>query len=113
VIEKGTIAAQRFRFTGRVGGQERIALEAVYRANSDVAPSWEPPGCRVEIEGRPRLALDLGEHWVSNALAATAMHAVHAVPHVCRAAPGIRSFLDLPLIVGRHAFRGARALESA
>ncbi len=83
-------------------------LEAVYRATGAVAPEWAAPGCKVEIEGRPRLLLDLGDAWISNALAATAMHAVHAVPHVCRAEPGIRTFLDLPLIVGRHAFRGAR-----
>jgi 4-hydroxy-tetrahydrodipicolinate reductase len=107
-IASGSIAAQRFRWTGNVAGQERIVLEAVYRATADVAPDWEAPGCRVEIEGRPRMCFDLGEGWISNALAATAMHAVHAVPHVCRAEPGIRTFLDLPLIVGRHAFRGAR-----
>ena len=107
-VESGTIAAQRFRWAGRNGGHERIALEAVYRATSDVAPEWSPPGCKVEVEGRPGLVLDLGEGWISNALAATAAHAVHAVPHVCRAEPGIRTFLDLPLIVGRHAFRGSR-----
>jgi hypothetical protein len=107
-VEAGTIAGQRFRWTGNVGGQELIVLEAVYRANADVAPEWTAPGCRVVIEGRPRLDLDLGEEWISNALAATAMHAVHAVPHVCRAEAGIRTFLDLPLITGRHAFRGAR-----
>jgi hypothetical protein len=105
VVEAGTIAAQRFRWTGNVGGEERIVLEAVYRASAGVAPEWTPPGCRVEIEGRPRMRFDLGEDWISNALAATAMHAVHAVPHVCRAEPGIRTFLDLPLITGRHAVR--------
>ncbi len=107
-IEPGTIAAQRFRWAGRAGGQDRIVFEAVYRATAAVAPDWAPPGCKVEVEGRPRIVLDLGEEWISNALVATAMHAVHAVPHVCRAEPGIRTFLDLPLIVGRHAFRGAR-----
>ena len=107
-VEPGTIAAQRFRWAGRAGGHDRIVLEAVYRATADVAPDWAPPGCKVEVEGRPRILLDLGHDWISNALAATAMHAVHAVPHVCAAKPGIRTFLDLPLIMGRHAFRGAR-----
>ncbi len=83
-------------------------LEAVYRATGAVAPEWAAPGCKVETEGRPHLLLDLGDAWISNGLAATTMHAVDAVPHVCRAEPGIRTFLDLPLIVGRHAFRGAR-----
>jgi hypothetical protein len=31
----------------------------------------------------------------------TAMHAVHAIAPVCAAAPGIRTFLDLPMITGR------------
>ena len=110
-IEAGTIAAQRFRWAARSGGHERIAFEAVYRATPDAAPAWAPPGCRVEIEGRPKMVVDLDEGWISNGLAATAMHAVHAVPHVCRAEPGIRTFLDLPLIVGRHAFAKARPVE--
>jgi 4-hydroxy-tetrahydrodipicolinate reductase len=104
-IEPGTIGGQRFRFAGIAGGEERITLEAVYRADRRVAPDWPEPGCRVEIEGRPKLCVQLDEHWMSNALAATAMHAVNAVPLVCRAEPGIRTFLDLPLVVGRHAFR--------
>ena len=33
----------------------------------------------------------------------TAMYAVHALVPVCEAAPGTRTFLDLPLITGRHA----------
>jgi hypothetical protein len=31
------------------------------------------------------------------------MHCVNAVPYVCEAAPGIRTFLDLPLVAGRAA----------
>ena len=31
----------------------------------------------------------------------TAMHAVHAVVPVCAAEPGVRTFLDLPMITGR------------
>ncbi|HZU49189.1 MAG TPA: hypothetical protein VFA16_18350 [Mycobacterium sp.] len=31
----------------------------------------------------------------------TTMHTVHAIAPVCAAAPGIRTFLDLPTIVGR------------
>ena len=33
----------------------------------------------------------------------TAMHAIHAIPLVCDAPPGIRTFLDLPMIIGRGA----------
>jgi 4-hydroxy-tetrahydrodipicolinate reductase len=101
-IEQGSIAAQRFEWRGMAQGEARIVFEAVYRARADVAPEWPAPGCAVRIDGRPRMRFELGESWISNALAATAMHAVHAVAPVCRAAPGIRTFLDLPLITGRH-----------
>ncbi|MDJ0849207.1 MAG: dihydrodipicolinate reductase [Myxococcota bacterium] len=106
-IAKGTVAGQRFRWTGRSGGVERIVLEAVYRAQRGVAPGWPAPGAAVTIEGRPRMHFELDESWISNGLTATAMHAVHAVPAVCRAEPGIRTFLDLPLLVGRYAFADA------
>jgi hypothetical protein len=36
-------------------------------------------------------------------IVATAMHCVNAVPYVCKARPGIRTFLDLPIICGRAA----------
>ena len=32
-----------------------------------------------------------------------AMHCVNAIPYVCRAAPGIRTYLDLPLVSGHAA----------
>ena len=32
---------------------------------------------------------------------ATAMHCVNAIPYVCDAEPGIRTYLDLPLVCGR------------
>lgn len=38
-------------------------------------------------------------------LLGTAMHAIHAVRHVCEAEPGIRTFLDLPLITAAGAMR--------
>jgi hypothetical protein len=31
------------------------------------------------------------------------MHCVNAIPYVCRAEPGIRTYLDLPLVAGRAA----------
>ena len=34
-------------------------------------------------------------------IVATAMHCVNAVPYVCDAAPGIRTYLDLPPVAGR------------
>ena len=36
-------------------------------------------------------------------IVATAMHCVSAIPYVCAAGPGIKTYLDLPLIAGRAA----------
>jgi hypothetical protein len=42
--------------------------------------------------------LELKHDFCSDGLLGTAMHAVNAIPAVCQAAPGIRTFLDLPWI---------------
>lgn len=101
VLTAGSVAAQRWTWTGVVDGRDAIVLEAVYRAHPDVAVDWAGHAWVCRIEGRPTIDLQL-DHWLSDGLLATAMHAVHAVVPVCRAAPGIATFLDLPLIVGRH-----------
>jgi 2,4-diaminopentanoate dehydrogenase len=42
-----------------------------------------------------------GEDETDQGCLGTAMHAVHAIAPVCAAAPGIRTFLDLPMITRR------------
>jgi hypothetical protein len=41
-----------------------------------------------------------GENETDQGCLGTAMHAVHAIAPVCAAAPGIPTFLDLPMITG-------------
>ncbi|MGH0028744.1 MAG: dihydrodipicolinate reductase [Myxococcota bacterium] len=101
-VAAGTVDAQRFRWQARVGGEPRLELEAVYKAHADAAPDWPEAGFLCRVEGRPGMTFELSEGWMDNALVATAFHAVHAIPAVCRAEPGIRTFLDLPLLAGRH-----------
>ena len=36
-------------------------------------------------------------------IVATALHCVNAVPYVCAAEPGVRTYLDLPPVAGRAA----------
>jgi hypothetical protein len=36
-------------------------------------------------------------------IVATAMHCVNAVPYVCAAEPGLRTYLEMPLVAGRAA----------
>ena len=99
-IEAGTIVAQQWKWEGIVEGASFIILEVIYRAIRNCASHWAKPNFKVHVEGRPNILIDLGEEWLSNALLATASHAVNAVPYVCESAPGIRTFLDLPVMTG-------------
>jgi hypothetical protein len=124
VIEPGLVAAQRFRWEGIVDG-EPVVTAAVnwFMGQEHFDPPWGfgPEGERfeVEIDGDPPVQLTFhGLHPGSideglrrnRGIVATANHCVNAVPYVCAAAPGIKTYLDLPLIAGRaaRALRGDR-----
>jgi hypothetical protein len=77
-----------------------IRLEAIYKTHKSVAPEWQSPAWVCTIEGEPRLHFEANK-WTTNGLVGTAMRAVHAIPAVCAAPAGIRTFLDLPLIPAR------------
>ena len=107
-VEPGTVAGMRFSATAVVAGRPALTVEHVTRLAPDVAPDWpRGRGWRVTVAGRPSMVLEAtiavdGEDENDQGCLATAMHAVHAVAPVCAAEPGIRTFLDLPTIVGRH-----------
>lgn len=113
VIEPGSVAAQRFTWEGRVGGRPVITARVNWlMGERHLDPPWRLDGERfeVEIEADPPIHVtfrglqppfekaDLDHN---PGIAATAMHCVNAVPYVCEAAPGIRTYLDLPLVTGR------------
>lgn len=119
-IEPGTVAAHRFEVIGVVGGEDKIVLEHVSRIHPDVAPRWpslhkgdgEPArgGFRVLIEGTPRMEIEIGMGTadrtpMAEAGIGTACRAVNAVPYVVAATPGAKTVDDLPMIVGKGAFR--------
>lgn len=101
VVEAGTVAGQHWEWSGRVGGHKRIIHETVWRMHKSVAPEWPTGKHTVSIEGTPRMSIALDVDWISDGLLGTAMHAVNAIEAVCRADPGIRTFLDLPWVFGR------------
>jgi hypothetical protein len=107
-VEAGTVAGKRYSFTAMIGGRPALKVEHVTRLGPDVGEDWpKGRGWHVRIEGSPSMILEtrIGIHDEDEndqACQATAMHAVHAIPPVCAAEPGIRTFLDLPTIVGRH-----------
>ena len=115
VLEPGTVAAQRFRWQGTVDGDPVITAAVNWlMGEAHLQPPWDfgPEGQRFEIafDADPPLSVTfhglhpatLDEGIECNAgIVATAMHCVNAVPYVCDADPGIKTYLDLPLIAGR------------
>jgi len=117
VIQPGLVAAQRFRWEGLVEGQPVISARVNWLMGEEhLDPAWtfgpERERFEVEVVGDPSItAVFRGFHPDSIAtglarnkgIVATAMHCVNAVPYVCEAPPGIKTYLDLPLIAGRAA----------
>jgi 2,4-diaminopentanoate dehydrogenase len=107
-VAAGTVAAQRFGFSAIIGGRRALTVEHITRLGDDQAPDWPTGrGWKVTVEGSPSMVLESriathGEDETDQGCLGTAMHAVHAIVPVCAAEPGIRTFLDLPTIIGRH-----------
>jgi 2,4-diaminopentanoate dehydrogenase len=110
-VPAGSRCGVRFQVIGSVAGVPRVALEHVTRTHPGQRPDWPQPaggaGCyRVEITGEPMMTVDFthhgedGDHNVSGMIT-TAMRLVNSVDAVCRAAPGLVTSLDLPLITAR------------
>lgn len=102
-IAEGTISGMRFEIRGMVGGEAVVVVDHVTKLRDEDFPevSFRGGGYRVEIDGEPRLRLDLelesdnGDH-VHAAYVAMANSLVNAIPAVCAADPGVLTFLDLP-----------------
>ena len=113
MIPAGTCGAVRAETTGVVNGHPVITIEHINRMAPDLAPEWAsaPHGTyRIVIEGEPHIHCDLrfGTEGTAasandNAMEATAMRVVNAIPYVIDAAPGIATSLDLPITAPRNA----------
>jgi len=118
VIEAGAVAAQRFTWQGLIKGRVFMTVRVNWLMGEDnLDPAWTfgPEGERFEVEFEadpPLRAAFHGMHPPSvetadlehnEGILATAMHCVNAVPYVVDAEPGIRTYLDLPLMAGRAA----------
>jgi hypothetical protein len=118
VLDAGTVAAQRFTWEGLVDGSPVMTVRVNWlMGEEDLDPPWTfgPEGQRfeVELDAEPPVAVTfhglhppvVGEQ-PEIGLIAPAMHCVNAIPYVCEAAPGIKTYLDLPLLAGRAASDG-------
>ena len=113
----GGVAARRFRWQAVVDGTPVVTAAVNWlMCQVELDPPWTlgPEGERFEVEitGDPDVLLTfkgLQPETVAQGLirnpgvVATANHCVSAIPYVCEAQPGIRTYLDLPLIAGRAA----------
>lgn len=100
-LAAGSVAGQHWTWTGMRNGAPAVVHETVWRMHDSVAPHWPQGGTTVAIEGEPTMTVELPPTWISDGLSPTAYHAVNAIPAVCAAAPGVRTFLDLPMMFGR------------
>lgn len=117
VIEPGLVAAQRFTWQGLVNREPVVTARTNwFMGEENLDPPWSfgPEGERFEVEvsGDPTVKATFhGFHPESiqaglernPGIVATAVHCVSAIPYVCRAEPGIKTYLDLPLVTGRAA----------
>jgi hypothetical protein len=114
-LAAGTVAAQRFRWQGTVRGEPVVTVAVNWlMGEQHLDPPWsfgpERERFEIEISGDPPAKLvfhglhptDVRAAQKRNpGMVATANHCVSAIPFVCRAAPGILTYLDLPLVHGR------------
>jgi hypothetical protein len=105
-IEAGAVAAQRVNVTGLRGGRPFLTFSATWYCTTELDPAWEPraTGWRISVVGDAPLEIEMRFPFPLSEMAAsspgyTANRAVNAVPHVCAAAPGIRTSVDLPQII--------------
>ena len=116
-ITKGTVAARRFRWQAIADGEPVIEAAVNWlMGEENLDPGWDFGGIgerfEVEVTGDPPVKLTfkglqpetIAEGLVKNpGVVVTANHCVNAIPDVCAAEPGIKTYLDLPLFAGRPA----------
>ena len=110
-IGEGCVAGIAASWQGRVGDATPIDLRVRWRKGQELEPDWElEHGYLVEIEGQPcvRTKLEIRpphdfeaksfEDFMQLGMIMTSLPAVQAIPAVCAAGPGIRTYADLPLV---------------
>jgi hypothetical protein len=115
VIEPGLVAAQRFQWDAVIDEQVVVRVAVNWLMGEEhLDPPWTfgSAGERfeVEVKGDPDCFVTI-KGWQPETVAAglvrnpgvvaTAVHCVNSIPYVCAAPPGIRTYLDLPLVAGR------------
>jgi hypothetical protein len=106
VVPAGTVGAMKLGVRADCG-PVTIVVEHVTWMGPGVKPEWSrSEGYEIAFGGAPTLRCNLvlgtnGEDHTEMGCLATAMHAVHAIPAVRAAPPGVLDLADVPTFVGR------------
>lgn len=108
-IEKGTAAGMHLWAAGVVNGKQVIRAGNYARMRDDIGPDWpQGEGWHLSIHGDPtfrmhaEIGLNEGDDYTDKENLGTAMHSIHAVPHVVAADPGVKTVVDLGHVIGRN-----------
>ncbi|MFO8100956.1 MAG: dihydrodipicolinate reductase [Dehalococcoidia bacterium] len=114
-VPAGTIAGQKCVWSGMVEDEPAVQLDVVWKAGGNLEPDWPlSHGYTMEVEGNPNIRTrvtfspstvnpqDRGAGGADLANQVTAMPVINAIPAVCAASAGIKTYADLPLIAGRY-----------
>lgn len=107
-LKKGSVAGQRWEWAGVVNNKKVIVHETVWRMHDSVGEKWPRGNHSITMKGMPNMYVDFGPTWNSDVLLSTAVHAVNAVPYISEATTGVKTFLDLPMIMARGAAASVR-----
>jgi len=114
-IKKDTIALNHYQHIGKTRAGTEIVEEQIWFMDDNeqtrLQTKMDIPresGWRIKLEGDVNLCIDIDfppglsqDERVAQGLSTTGFHLVNAVPLVCEAdEPGIKTFLDLPMITG-------------
>jgi hypothetical protein len=113
-IPAGCVAGISASWQGRIDGRTLVELRVRWKKGQTLDPDWPiEDGYVIQVDGRPtiRTKLDLlpppdfeaktFADFMVLGMIITAMPAIHAIPRVVAAPPGIASYTDLPLPVPR------------
>lgn len=111
-IGKDCIAGMRCCWSARVNGKPIIELKVAWKLGTKLKPDWPVvEGWLIEIDGAPNIRClyqQTGGTKDFDPGTLTAMPAIHAIPHVVAAPPGIVTADQLRLIVGAHVVNTGR-----
>ena len=110
-VKAGTRSAVRMAVEGLSGGEPIVALEHVNYLSDETPAHWPRPLLgnhtvyRIEIEGRPKAKLEAAFDFIDGeeqAIIATAMRAINAIPDVVAASPGALEPHQVPMSFSGH-----------